>query len=126
MSSPAQTIGPLPTPIPAPPEGSLDWLTAEEWETYMSLIDAVLPPIVTEASLTDKRNQKRITQEQFDQAVQKTLSTVSNPPSFEKVEQFLKAKPSDIPECVAAAKGGLLIAPDDVKKQLKSVLKLLG
>lgn len=92
----------------------------------MSLIDAVLPPIVTEATLTDKQNQKRISQTIYDQETKKTLDSVANPPNCEKFGKFLKDKPSDRPEFVAAAKGGLNTVPADGKKQLKSVLGLLG
>jgi hypothetical protein len=115
---------PIPTPLPILLSG--DHFSETQWQILFALVDAALPPIVVESTMTDKRNQLRISQKQYEEAYEHILNSMAEPPELDKFKEYLRTRQSDNPRFVENVKRTFEGVPEASKKKLGGVLNLLG
>lgn len=115
-----------PVPTRLPPLLSTDHFSEAQWEILFALVDAVLPPVVVESTMTDKRNQLRISQEQYEEAYEHILSSMAEPPELDKFKEYLRTRQSDNPRFVENVKRTFQSVDSDARKKLGGILRLLG
>jgi hypothetical protein len=115
-----------PVPVPLPPITSEDHFTKGQWQILFAIIDAILPSIVADSHVTDKRNQLRISQKQYEEAYTTIQTTMAEPPDHEKFKEYLRTRQSDSPRFVENVKRTFETVPEDARKRLAGILKLLG
>lgn len=123
MASMTQAIAPI--PVPLPPLTSEHHFTDTQWQTMLAIIDAVLPPIVVEDNVTDKRNQLKISQVQYDAAYNRLQTEMAETPELARFKQYLRTRQSDNPRFVHNVKRTFETIPADARKRLGGVLDLL-
>ncbi|QPH02034.1 hypothetical protein C2857_006239 [Epichloe festucae Fl1] len=118
------TLGPKPIPLPEVPAG--DFMTEAEWDTLFSLTDGVLPSITstTSSSVKDKNGSIVLSDTQFEKLVDDCVSALSNPPSREKIKEYLEFRPSEDAKFREDCLRSLAIVPQ--RGQLARVMNLLG
>ncbi|KAI1878192.1 uncharacterized protein JN550_000374 [Neoarthrinium moseri] len=115
-----------PTAVPLPPVRSDTYFTETQWHILFALLDAVLPPIVEAGTVTDKRNQLRISQEEYRGAYELIRTSQAEPPDLDKFKEYLGTRQSDSPRFVQNVKRTFETVPIANRKRLASVLDLLG
>lgn len=89
-----------------------------------AIIDTIIPPIVVEGHVTDKRNQLRISQKQYDEAYG-TTQAMAEAPDLEKFKEYLRTRQSDNPRFVQNVKRTFETVSGDARKRLSGVLNIL-
>lgn len=91
---------PVPAPIPlalSAPLAVEDW-NEEVWQTLFAVLDAITPSIVVDSEATDSKTQLRITEAQCQEAYERTKKNLINAPDYPKFKEFLRSRPTSIPE----------------------------
>lgn len=115
---------PIPVDLPGLP--ALHFWTPSQWSTYFSLIEAIIPSIVTPSGLTDKAGQVRISDEGFAEAYARILTAVAHPPSEADFRAYLEWSPATDPRFAENCQRSLATVPPGALKRLGGVLNLLG
>lgn len=114
-----------PTPNPLPPVET-DFWKESTWTVLFAILDAATPPVVVESSLTDKHNQFKISQKQYEEAYEHVRWSMTDPPELDKFKEYLRARPSDDPRFVQNVKRVLSNLSFDDRKRLAGSLDLMG
>ncbi|KAI0131657.1 long-chain fatty alcohol dehydrogenase [Hypoxylon sp. NC0597] len=114
---------PIPTQLPELKDTS--YFSETQWKVLFALVDAVIPSIVAEAAATDRKNQLRISQSQYEEAYERTKRSLKHPPEYEKFKLYLESRPLDNPQFVQLLKRMLQRVPNSDRKQLGIILKIL-
>lgn len=114
---------PVPTALPAAPDTG--YFTKTQWAVYFALAEAALPPIVPQSKLTDKANQIRITDHEYQVAFDKT-QTLAVPPTRSLFDAYLSEPITQNAQFIDVTHRmvGSLYLP--AKKQFGDGLSLLG
>ncbi|KAI1417556.1 long-chain fatty alcohol dehydrogenase [Hypoxylon sp. FL1857] len=123
MATAQHLNAPIPTQLPELKETS--YFSETQWQLLLALVDAVIPSIVAEAAATDRKNQLRIPQPQYEEAYERTKSSMKHPPDYEKFKQYLESRPLDNPRCLNLLKRLLQNVPNDDRRRLGGILNLL-
>jgi hypothetical protein len=123
MEPPSHATAPMPVPLPR--ITSEDCFTETQWQVLFAALDAIVPSIVAEGNVTDKRNQLRVGQRQYEEAFDYMRSTMAEPPDLEKFKEYLRTRQSDSPRFVQNVKRTFETVPEDARNKLVGVLKLL-
>ncbi|KAK6079302.1 Long-chain-alcohol oxidase FAO2-like protein 2 [Seiridium cupressi] len=115
-----------PIPVPLPPIISESYFTSIQWEVLFAIVDTILPPIVAEAHVTDKRNQLMISRKQYDEAYDTVQTVMAEPPDQENFKEYLRTRQSDSPRFVDNVKRTFETVPEDARKKLGGILNLLA
>ncbi|KAK2595760.1 hypothetical protein QQS21_006586 [Conoideocrella luteorostrata] len=120
----ANLEGPTPTLLPEPPVK--DFMGEAQWETLFALLDGVLPSITSTTSSTvkDKSGSILLSDTEFETLVDESVSALANPPSRDKIKEYLEFRPSQDPKFRDDCLRSLAIVPQ--RGQLVAVLKLLS
>ena len=124
MAKTVSPRGPIPLALYDPPAG--DWWSETQWNVFMSLIEAVVLPIVSESDITDKRKQKKISQAEFNQALGYAQSSMAKAPTPEVFAAYLSERALDNPDFVRTVRRVLGDTPPSLRNSLGSVLSLLS
>lgn len=114
----------MPIALPEAPSG--EFFTELQWTVLFSLLDAILCPVVTRRSLTDKTRQLIISDELYAESWRNIRDSVAQPPTEELFAAFLAERPSDDPSFVANVKRTIASISDDAKKQYGSAMAFLA
>ncbi|KAG5982626.1 hypothetical protein E4U55_001639 [Claviceps digitariae] len=117
-------LGPKPSPIPDPP--ARHFMSEAQWETLYALLDGFLPSITstTSSSVRDKKGSITLSDSEFENLVDECASALSNPPSRERIREYLEYRPSLDAKFREDCLRSLAIVPQ--RGQLAKVLNLLG
>ncbi|KAI0128933.1 GMC oxidoreductase [Xylariales sp. AK1849] len=115
-----------PISTPLPPLVFEHCFNETQWRVLFALVDAALPPIVAEHNVTEKRDQLRISQRQYEDAYASVLATMTHPPELERFKEYLRTKQSDSPRVVRNVKRTFETVPEKSRKELGLVLDLLN
>jgi len=110
--------------LPEAPAGT--WWDETQWRVFMSLLDAVTSPVVSESEVTDKKNQKKISAAEFDQAYGDARSSSTEPPSRAIFAAYLAERASDNPAFAQCVRRVVEEVPPSMQKQLGGVLSALS
>lgn len=109
--------------LPAlPADISGDYYTELQWQVLFALLDAVVPSIVVESAVTDKRNQWKITQKEYEEAYKHIQASTTHPPDLARFEEYLRSRPAQDARFVQNLKRTLDRLPHSAKKQLGGAL----
>jgi hypothetical protein len=115
-----------PAPVALPPTASDTNFTDAQWEVLFSALDALLPPIVPEGAVTDKRRQLRISRRQYEDAFAAArLAMPVDPPDLDRFKEYLRTRQTDSPRFVRNVKRTFDTVSELDRKQLAGVLNLL-
>ncbi|KAI1143819.1 long-chain fatty alcohol dehydrogenase [Hypoxylon sp. FL0543] len=114
---------PIPTQLPELRDTS--YFSETQWQVLFALIDAVIPSIVTEATVTDQKNQLQISHSRYKEAYEQTKRAMKHPPDYEKFKQYLGSRPLDNPRFSQLLKRILQNIPNGDRKRLGSILNIL-
>jgi hypothetical protein len=117
---------PSPTSPALPGLPSVEFWNDTQWTVFMSLVDAVLPSIVTEATLTDKAHQVQISDADYSAAYEQLKRSMANAPSEKDFRSYLQFCPSKDPVFIKNYKRSLATLPSDIQKKLAGSLSLLA
>ncbi|KAG5985214.1 hypothetical protein E4U43_006098, partial [Claviceps pusilla] len=119
-------IGPKPSPIPDPPAKT--FMTEAQWETLYALLDGFLPSITSassaSASVGDKNGSIVLSDAEFEKLVDECAGALSNPPSRDRIKEYLEFRPSQDAKFRDDYLRSLALVPQ--RGQLARVLNLLG
>lgn len=121
---PADLKAPCPPPLAAAPSG--DFWNETQWKVLLSLLDAVVPSIVSESDVTNKFDQRKLSQSQYAAAAAKAQASVQMKPSDELLKAYLQERMLDKPAFVDNLKRTLDSLPPKTKNDLGGVLSLLS
>ncbi|KAH8673573.1 long chain fatty alcohol oxidase [Xylariales sp. PMI_506] len=124
MATPNLPIAPIPTPLLSLVSDS--YFSESQWKTLFAMVDAAIPPIVVENTMTDKRNQLRVSQKQYEDAFASTQAAMIAPPDLDRFKEYLGSRKSDSPRFVQQIKRTLANLPDVQKRSLGGLLSLLS
>jgi hypothetical protein len=124
MATTYNVIAPVRIPLPAAVTG--DHFTELQWQILFALVDAVLPPIVVESTMTDKQNQLKISQKRYEEAYDHLQNSMAGAPDLDKFKEYLRTRQSDNTRFVQNIKRTFDSVPEEPRKKLGGVLKLLG
>ncbi|KAI1102629.1 long-chain fatty alcohol dehydrogenase [Jackrogersella minutella] len=115
---------PIPTQLPELQPDT--YFSETQWQVLFSLVDAVIPSIVAESRVTKRKNQLRIPQPQYEEAYEHTKRVMSNPPNYEKFQQFLEARPLENPRFSRLLKRIIQGVPIGDRKRLGGILNIVA
>ncbi|KAG6004888.1 hypothetical protein E4U21_000664 [Claviceps maximensis] len=117
-------LGPKPSPIPDPPPR--DFMNEAQWETLYALLDGFLPSITStsSSSVQDKNGSITLSDSEFETLIDECASALSNPPSRERIKEYLEFRPSQDAKFREDCLRSLTFVPQ--RGQLAKVLKLLS
>ncbi len=122
----ATTIaGVVPTPFPAlPPD---EPLTAAQWDMLMAVMDTIIPAVQREeVSASLSSSTFVISNAEYTAAVNHLQTTLSNPPTKNELDEYLKEKPSESAEFKDLLKRQLVsYTREDRRKGLAFILSAL-
>lgn len=120
-------MGPRPPSLAPAPTG--DWWDAKQWTVLLSLVDAVLSPVVaadSPAGSSDRHRVRCLPRADFDATVARVRAAVVDPPDAALVAAYLADRPSDNPVFVEGVKRSLARQTPASRKLLGNVLTLLS
>lgn len=122
-AAPEATLAPIPTGLST--LVSTDFWDESQWEVFFSVMEAVLPAVASQSTITDKHNQIRITDAEFEDIYKRLSENVVDAPSKEALRGFLAERFTDNPEHVETCKRMLSSFPPEKNQQLGSILRIL-
>ncbi|ORY69712.1 long chain fatty alcohol oxidase [Pseudomassariella vexata] len=123
MGVTSHLAAPLPTPLPPLDDGGY-WKDST-WQVLFALLDAAIPPIVVETALTDKKNQLKISEEEYNESYAHVREALTHPPDLDKFKEYLRARPSDNPRFLQNVRRVIATTPDSAKKKLEGALNTM-
>ncbi|KAI5864473.1 long-chain fatty alcohol dehydrogenase [Durotheca rogersii] len=102
------------------------YFTQTQWKTLFALVDAIIPSIVAESRVTDRKNQLRLSEPRYEEAYEKTNRALRTPVDHDKFQQYLEARPLDNPRFLQILKRSLENISNSERKQLGMVLDILA
>lgn len=114
-----------PVPVPLPPVASDAAFTEAQWGVLFALIDAVVPPIVPEGSVTDAHNQLRISRARYEDAYTTARLAMADPPDLERFKAYLRTRQIDSPRFVQNVRRTFESVPEESRRRLGVILYLL-
>jgi hypothetical protein len=124
MPSPDTLTSPRWPGLPDPPAG--DWFSETQWTVLLSIIDAVIPPLVPSSAVTHPLAQHGIPDAAWSRALSTTQSTLASSPDRAVLESYLAEQPSANPLTLPALKRSLAYAPTAARSGLGTVLSALA
>lgn len=105
----------------------ITFMTSDEWATFFSIAEAIVPAVVPQTKVHDPMRQLGIPDKEFYAAVDETLASLTNPPPQKKLMEWLAFRAVDEPafrrECEhSVASAALRMELANFMKLLKSVL----
>jgi hypothetical protein len=101
--------------------------TELHWDTFFSLLDAVVSSIIFEGptSSFDKGQVLSISEESFQAAYEHMRNRLKHPLISESFRNYLAARPLADPKFKSVVKGSIAKLPESSRKQLSTVLTFL-
>ncbi len=75
----------------------ITFMTDAEWATFFSIAEAIVPAVVPQTKVHDPMRQLGIPDKEFYAAVDETLASLTNPPSQQKLIEWLAFRAVDEP-----------------------------
>lgn len=120
----ADLKAPTPPPLAAAP--TIDFWNETQWKVLLSLLDATVPSIVNESEVTNKFDQRKLSQSQYSSAAAKAQTSVQMKPNPKLFQAYLQERALDNPAFVDNLKRTLNNLPGKLKNDLGGVLSLLS
>lgn len=115
-----------PVPVELPALGSDGYFDEVQWQVLLSLIDAVIPSIVTESTEEGGNRHLWITQAQYQESYESTRQLLKHPPAFSEFEEYMKARPLENKRFLQQLKRSLNSIPPNSRRQLGGILTVLS
>jgi hypothetical protein len=118
------SLAPLANPLPEPPAGEA--FTKDQWSILMSIMDAVIPSVRRESTVSNPLLQQSIPDVRYNAAVDYVKRTMPDAPDSETFDEYMDEKPSNNPDFEDLLKRSLVqYSREDVRKGLAFVLSAL-
>lgn len=77
------------------PLPDVSFMTPQEWTTFFSIVDALIPAVLPQFKASDPMKQLAIPEDEFYATVDETLAGLTNPPTREKLIEYLSFRTID-------------------------------
>jgi len=124
MPEMAAKTGPSPPALRDPPSG--DWWDETQWGVFISLLEAVLAPVVAASDVADKRTQKKISDAEYERAYARIARTTADAPDRDLFRAFLRERPTENPAFLHCVRRTLSNVPAVERKKLGDALTTLS
>ncbi|KAI1393693.1 long-chain fatty alcohol dehydrogenase [Hypoxylon trugodes] len=102
------------------------YFSETQWKVLFALIDAIVPSIVAESRVTDRKTQLSIPDSQYKEAHEKTMKCMIHPPDYEDFQQYLEARSIDNPRFVQLVKRNVQEVSNTDRKKLGVILNIIS
>lgn len=117
-------LAPVATALPElPPD---DFFSPAQWSVFFALVDGAVPSITSKPAATDDQGQIQLSDDEFDDTVNRALEPLAAPATGDNIRAFLENRPIMDPRFKENLLRTLALSPPSQQRRLGGLLTLMA